>query len=181
MAALGNATITPLAPVKVEAEKHPPHHVGSPPTSFRNPWPSSQPVAFTKVFSTRFLRTEGKNNVPVPVNRKGLVEIRKPDWGVRSEDKLKATWFGHASFLVEASSINQRGVRVLLDPVFSERTSPVQWFGPKRYSPTPCTIDELPEVDVIAISHNHVRLTRFHKFSPISHQLWFDLVLVEAC
>lgn len=85
------------------------------------------------------------------------MEVRKPDWGVSAPDKLKATWIGHASFLVEASCLpgRSRGVRILLDPVFSERTSPVQWFGPKRYTPTPCTVDELPEVDVIVISHNH--------------------------
>jgi len=135
----------------------PAHHVGSPPTSFRNPWPSAQPIGFTKIFATRFFRSADKNNVPVPADREGLVKVRKPDWGVSAPDKLKATWIGHASFLVEASRLpgRTRGVRILLDPVFSERTSPVQWFGPKRYTPTPCTVDELPEVDVIVISHNH--------------------------
>lgn len=93
--------------------------------------------------------------MPVPLDRKGLVSVKKPDWGASSPSKLKATWLGHASFLVETSSANGRGVRILFDPVFSERTSPVQWFGPKRYSPTPCKVDELPEVDIIAISHNH--------------------------
>lgn len=141
-----------------EAQKDPSHHVGSPPTSFQNPWESAaSKVALKEVFNAKFFRTADKNNIPVPANREGLVQIRKPDWGASHPDKLKATWIGHASFLVEtaAPSGSSRGIRILLDPVFSERTSPVQWFGPKRYTPTPCTLEELPEIDIIAISHNH--------------------------
>lgn len=138
-----------------EAQKVPSHHVSNPPTSFKNPWPSAAPIPFSKVFQTRFLRKADKNNVPVPTDRSVLVPVRKPDWGGSHADKLRATWLGHASFLVETSAQNDRGVRVLFDPVFSERTSPVQWLGPKRYNPTPCQVDEIPEVDIIAISHNH--------------------------
>lgn len=82
--------------------------------------------------------------------------IQKPDWGADKQG-LKATWIGHASFLVETSASEgaERGLRVLLDPVFSERTSPVTWAGPKRYTPTPCTLDEMPDVDLVVISHDH--------------------------
>lgn len=92
---------------------------------------------------------------PVPP-RDQLVAIQKPDWGA-GKDGLKATWIGHASFLVETSASEgaERGVRVLFDPVFSERTSPVSFAGPKRYTPTPCTLDELPDVDLVVISHDH--------------------------
>lgn len=31
------------------------------------------------------------------------------------------------------------------DPMFSDRASPVQWMGPKRYRRPACTIDELPD------------------------------------
>ena len=138
-----------------EAQKTLTHHVGNPPTSFKNPWPSSAAIPFSKVFQTRFLRKDDKNNVPIPTDRSVLVPVRKPDWGESHLDKLRATWLGHASFLVETVAQKDRGVRILFDPVFSERTSPVQWFGPKRYNPTPCQVDDLPEVDIIAISHNH--------------------------
>ena len=134
---------------------HPPHHVGSPPTSFRNPWPSAgeRPSLFS-AFNTRF--GPNRNFVPVPNDRAELVQVRKPDWGA-NKPGLKATWIGHASFLVETTAARgaARGVRMLLDPVFSERTSPFQSIGPKRYTPTPCGIEELPEIDLVLISHNH--------------------------
>ena len=74
---------------------------------------------------------------------------------------MKVTWIGHASFLVQCSPSADsagRGINILLDPVFSDRTSPVSFFGPKRYTPTPCTLEELCDhvpIDVVCISHNH--------------------------
>jgi len=157
MATRSDIAVTPLPLAARQSQRPSSHHDGSPPTSFRNPWPSSQPIGLAKIISTRFLRSADKNNVPVPTDRKGLVTVRKPNWGMNSPDNLKATWIGHASFLVETQCLpgRARGLRILLDPVFSERTSPSQWFGPKRYTPTPCAVDELPDVDIITISHNH--------------------------
>jgi L-ascorbate metabolism protein UlaG (beta-lactamase superfamily) len=47
------------------------------------------------------------------------------------------------------------GFRVLTDPVFGDRASPLTFAGPKRFHPVPATIDELPEVDVVVLSHDH--------------------------
>ena len=60
------------------------------------------------------------------------------------------TWVGHATMLVQASGLN-----VLTDPVFSDRASPVQFAGPKRAQPPGLSIDQLPSIDVVLISHNH--------------------------
>ena len=102
--------------------------------------------------------------MPVPENRDELVKVRTPDWG-RSlngwNTGLKATWLGHAGFLVETPSAKEegtpekRGLRILFDAVFSERTSPISFLGPKRYTPTPCQLDDLPEIDLVVISHDH--------------------------
>ena len=38
----------------------------------------------------------------------------------------------------------------------SDRASPVQFMGPKRYRPPACTVEELPDViDAVVISHTH--------------------------
>ncbi len=66
-------------------------------------------------------------------------------------DEPTITWFGHSSYLI---SVN--GKRILVDPVFSERASPVQYFGSKAYAVTnPYSIDDFPDVDVVVISHDH--------------------------
>ena len=50
--------------------------------------------------------------------------------------RLKATWLGHACFLLELPATNgaPRGPRILFDPVFSHRCSPFQFAGPGRYT-----------------------------------------------
>jgi N-acyl-phosphatidylethanolamine-hydrolysing phospholipase D len=60
------------------------------------------------------------------------------------------TWIGHATALVQANGLN-----VLVDPIFSERASPVQIFGPKRAQAPGVTMADLPNIDVVLISHNH--------------------------
>jgi N-acyl-phosphatidylethanolamine-hydrolysing phospholipase D len=42
-----------------------------------------------------------------------------------------------------------------MDPVFSERVSPLSFAGPKRYRPVPITIERIPKVDAVVVSHNH--------------------------
>lgn len=43
----------------------------------------------------------------------------------------------------------------LVDPVFSDRSSPVQWYGPQRFHAPPITLEELPPIEAVIISHNH--------------------------
>lgn len=57
---------------------------------------------------------------------------------------------GHSTLLLALN-----GELWLLDPVFSERASPVQWAGPKRFHQPPIGLDELPALTGIIISHNH--------------------------
>jgi L-ascorbate metabolism protein UlaG (beta-lactamase superfamily) len=63
---------------------------------------------------------------------------------------LRVTWLGHATILVEID-----GVRVLTDPVWSERASPFTWAGPKRFHAPPIALASLPHVDAVVISHDH--------------------------
>lgn len=43
----------------------------------------------------------------------------------------------------------------LLDPVFSKRASPSQWVGPARFHQLPLTLEQVPELAGIIISHDH--------------------------
>jgi L-ascorbate metabolism protein UlaG (beta-lactamase superfamily) len=63
---------------------------------------------------------------------------------------LRTTWLGHSTVLVEVD-----GHRVLTDPVWSQRASPTQWFGPGRFHPVPLSVEDLPPLDAVVISHDH--------------------------
>jgi L-ascorbate metabolism protein UlaG (beta-lactamase superfamily) len=60
------------------------------------------------------------------------------------------TWLGHSTTLLEID-----GHRVLTDPVWGDRASPVQFAGPKRFHRAPVPIDQLPPLDAILVSHDH--------------------------
>lgn len=57
---------------------------------------------------------------------------------------------GHSTLLLKL-----RGEFWLTDPVFSERASPVQWAGPRRFHLPPISIAELPPIKGVLLSHNH--------------------------
>jgi L-ascorbate metabolism protein UlaG (beta-lactamase superfamily) len=47
------------------------------------------------------------------------------------------------------------GVRVLMDPVWEERASPLKWAGPKRFFAPTLALEELPRLDAVLVSHDH--------------------------
>jgi L-ascorbate metabolism protein UlaG (beta-lactamase superfamily) len=63
---------------------------------------------------------------------------------------LRISFVGHASLLIQTGGLN-----ILIDPVWSERVSPVDFIGPKRVNDPGIAFDALPEIDVVLISHNH--------------------------
>ena len=57
---------------------------------------------------------------------------------------------GHSTLLIKL-----RGGWWLTDPVFSERASPVQWMGPKRFHAPPIALRDLPPIRGVLLSHDH--------------------------
>jgi L-ascorbate metabolism protein UlaG (beta-lactamase superfamily) len=62
----------------------------------------------------------------------------------------KISWLGHANFLINIS-----GVTILTDPFLTEFASPVSWAGPRRFVEPGITIKNLPDIDVVLVSHSH--------------------------
>lgn len=88
---------------------------------------------------------------PAPEHRADQIPWQPVDAAaLHASSGRTATWLGHASVL-----INAQGVRVLTDPIFSERASPVSWLGPKRLTPPPVDPARLPRIHAVVISHNH--------------------------
>jgi len=63
---------------------------------------------------------------------------------------LRITWVGHSSLLIEID-----GKRILTDPVWSDRVSFSSFFGPKRFFQPPLSLEQLPVLDAVLISHDH--------------------------
>ncbi len=94
-----------------------------------------------------------------------------PDWEEVSTDVppkrvgvgvLRVTFVNHATVLLQMDSVN-----ILTDPVWSERISPLSWYGPKRHRPPGIRFEDLPPIDVVLLSHNHYD----HMDVPTLHRL----------
>jgi L-ascorbate metabolism protein UlaG (beta-lactamase superfamily) len=103
--------------------------------------PSAPMPTWTDFFCTDDRRTPAR---PLPSMSPLEAWRRKPDSG------LRATWLGHSTVLIEID-----GVRVLTDPVWGPRASPLRLAGPKRFQPVPVALREMPPVDLVIISHDH--------------------------
>ena len=78
-------------------------------------------------------------------------ETKEPNYQkIYKNEELMITWIGHESFLYQNKDIN-----ILTDPHFTERASPLSFTGPKRYMAPGMKIDDLPDIDVVTISHSH--------------------------
>ncbi|WP_228437668.1 MBL fold metallo-hydrolase [Chryseobacterium sp. 7] len=59
-------------------------------------------------------------------------------------------WFGHSSFFLQLN-----GVKILVDPIFSGKASPLPW-GVKAYKGSDIyTAADMPEIDYMLLSHDH--------------------------
>ena len=78
-------------------------------------------------------------------------EVEVPNYKeIYENENIVITWIGHESFLYQNKDIN-----VLTDPHFTQRASPLNFAGPKRYMAPGMKIDDLPNIDVVTISHSH--------------------------
>jgi L-ascorbate metabolism protein UlaG (beta-lactamase superfamily) len=73
-----------------------------------------------------------------------------PAWGTRPSSGLRFTWLGHSTLMIEID-----GVRILTDPVWAERASPIAFAGPRRFHPPPVELASLPALDAVILSHDH--------------------------
>ena len=90
-------------------------------------------------------RCDNKGTIPIdeiPVKEYKYIEAKK--------DEVLITWFGHSTILIQ-----MHGMNILVDPIFDKYASPVSFLGPKRYSKVPLSIDNLPNIDIVLLTHDH--------------------------
>ncbi len=116
--------------------------------AFANPVP---PAAYTAEYIWTLMKGQFAGHevreppaaIPVvPVDRR---ELAHP----AVSGHLRAFWIGHASVCIEID-----GVRLLVDPMFSDYASPFD-VGPKRFHPPPVPLAELPPVNAVLVTHDH--------------------------
>lgn len=111
---------------------------------FVNTLPPVEPKVWKEL--SRWLRGAPHTSpeVPIPI-------VRPPDEVLgQASEALRVTWLGHSTLLVELE-----GRRLLIDPVWGRRCSPVDFVGPERFHPPPLPLEELPPLDAVVISHDH--------------------------
>ncbi|MEP6691366.1 MAG: MBL fold metallo-hydrolase [Gemmatimonadaceae bacterium] len=117
---------------------------------FINPWPGAEAHGLRDALKWQRERSA----VPEPELPPGTLPfpLAMPSFDAprAAIDALSVTWVGHSTFLIQAGGIN-----ILTDPMWSERASPVQFTGPKRFMPPGIALDALPPIDLVLLSHNH--------------------------
>jgi len=96
-------------------------------------------LGFMTKFWTRGADPAEKSGFPAAVNAE-----------IQPDTKTHVTWIGHSTVLFE-----HMGKRVLTDPHFSKRASPLSFAGPKRVVAPGMAIADLPKIDAVIISHSH--------------------------
>lgn len=116
--------------------------------SFRNTFDVRAALAGPKLPVLReFLFGGAKRKPP------GVIPVASPleAWTREiSSSRFRVTWLGHSTLLLELD-----GLRVLTDPVFGARLGPLSFAGPRRFHAPPVTVDQLPKLDAILVSHDH--------------------------
>src|SRR5208337_1629343 len=114
---------------------------------YRNIYDCEEPrfVDFLKWRWSRFL----KSRPPGERSRFSLADTDR-EFLKTNRTRATVTWIGHATLLMQLGDKN-----ILTDPHFSKRASPVQWAGPKRVVAPGLSMQDLPPIDVVVISHNH--------------------------
>ena len=121
----------------------PPHH--RPGGGYRNPPGSPVQTATLRDF-LRFLLLDMRR-AKLPPLPPGLSAPTPPDLAALAENEL--AWLGHACF-----AFRMAGKLVLTDPYLSRTAGPFG-LGPKRFLDAAVQAEALPQLDLIAISHNH--------------------------
>lgn len=76
--------------------------------------------------------------------------VRGKEYLWEDSNAISAAWIGHSTFYIRWKNFG-----ILTDPIFSERASPVTFAGPKRGTKPGRSLDSLPQVNLVIISHDH--------------------------
>lgn len=131
-------------------------------SQFRNitPRPANSPQPGAKVMWDFFFNKPNNTapNAALPVQRITTAELNSA-----AEGSLYR--LGHSTVLLKL-----RGGWWITDPVFAKRASPFSFAGPKRFHAPPISIDELPALQGVLLSHDHYDHLDEHAVRQLAHK-----------
>lgn len=77
-------------------------------------------------------------------------DVRTESIPIPQENEVQVSFVNHSTFLIQIGGYN-----ILTDPIWSKRCSPFQWVGPERMRPPGFSMELLPKIDLVLLSHNH--------------------------
>lgn len=102
------------------------------------------------------------------VNRRPALPVPfvRPVFSAMEGTEARLTWFGHSSYLLQVDGLN-----VLVDPVFSPRTSPFSFLGTRQYPGTDfLSPEDLPDLDIVLITHDHYDHLDYRTILRLKHK-----------
>ena len=176
-------------------ENKPYHHL--PDGTFRNPEGSPMRSENIKWSYKVFNKEKKKLDLTLPSDfsiehKKVLNDLQK----LKNDNYIG--WIGHATFLIKLGNTT-----IITDPVFSKNAGPLI-FGPKRYVEPALKLNEIPEVNLFLLTHNHydhqdmktirrfpykkskvlvpLKLGKYftrYRFNDVSEMDWYDEIYVN--
>ena len=127
-------------------KKKPYHHL--PDGTFRNPEGSPKRDPNVKWSYKIFNKEKKKLDMTITDGH-----VLSKDQVLRDLEKLKDDdyigWIGHATFIIKLGNNT-----IITDPIFSKNAGPLI-FGPKRFTDPALKLNQLPEINLFLLTHNH--------------------------
>lgn len=118
---------------------------------FQNPWPhDAHRIADIFRWKLGLLPEERPDFPEAPDEPAGWRKVTREEIAAPPAAGWRAVWMGHASFLLQGG-----GVSLLVDPVFAKHCAPFPMPGLYRKVPVPCSLEELPKIDAVLLTHTH--------------------------
>ena len=94
------------------------------------------------------------------------IPTQKTDLNALNPKENLLVWFGHSSFYLQID-----GIKILVDPVFSDYASPL-FFINKAFAGTNIyTANDMPDIDVLIISHDHWDHLDYATIMSLKHKI----------
>ena len=117
--------------------------------TFRNPEGSPERNMDNDFSYFTFIKEKKKIKINIPTGH--IVDKKEV---LKNLEKYKndnyIVWIGHATFLIKLGN-----AIIITDPFFSKFASPFSFIGPKRYVDAAIELKDLPETNLLMLSHNH--------------------------